>query len=209
MAKLICFWVAYVIMVLMENLKGIICKNLIYLRKKHGLTQIELAEKINYSDNAISRWERGEVTPSIETLEILGGFYDVSVKSLLEADFAEENEKAEKTQKINRILTVILSISVVWFVTIIIYIYVNMFLHENLWVVFVAAVPASCAVALFFNRRWGYRKLSLWLTSGFAWTSLATVYLWFLDYNPWLIFILGAPLQSALVTWYFYKKSAK
>ena len=49
----------------MNDIKHVIAKNLITLRKKNGLTQNELAQKLNYSDNAISRWEHAEVTPSI------------------------------------------------------------------------------------------------------------------------------------------------
>ena len=43
----------------MEDLKVIFAQNLIALRKQMKLTQIELAEKINYSDKAVSKWERG------------------------------------------------------------------------------------------------------------------------------------------------------
>ena len=59
-----------------EQVKGIketVRENLIKLRKEHKFTQIELAERIGYSDKAISRWETGEVNPDIETLEKLAG----------------------------------------------------------------------------------------------------------------------------------------
>ena len=56
----------------MKEIKDIISNNLISLRKKHNLTQNELAEKLAYSDNMVSRWERGEITPSIETLQKIG-----------------------------------------------------------------------------------------------------------------------------------------
>ena len=46
----------------MENLPAIIAANLVYLRREQCLTQQDLASKINYSDNAVSRWERLEAT---------------------------------------------------------------------------------------------------------------------------------------------------
>ena len=52
----------------MENIKETIAKNLVELRKSHKLTQSALAEKLNYSDKAISRWEHAETLPDIETL---------------------------------------------------------------------------------------------------------------------------------------------
>ena len=52
----------------MENLKNILAKNLVKLRKASNMTQSELAEKLSYSDKAVSKWERGESLPDIEIL---------------------------------------------------------------------------------------------------------------------------------------------
>ena len=43
----------------MDALKVIIAANITQLRKENNLTQAELAEKLNYSDKAVSKWERG------------------------------------------------------------------------------------------------------------------------------------------------------
>ena len=51
------------------DVKLIISKNIIKYRKKMGLTQLELAEKLNYSDKTLSKWERGESMPDIVTLK--------------------------------------------------------------------------------------------------------------------------------------------
>ena len=66
----------------MQNLQQVIANNLVFLRRSNNLTQQELASKINYSDNAISRWERAEVTPTVETLAIVANFYGVSVSEI-------------------------------------------------------------------------------------------------------------------------------
>ena len=49
------------------------------LRKKQGLTQAELAERLLVSDKAISRWETGKGYPDITNLEALAGVLGVSV----------------------------------------------------------------------------------------------------------------------------------
>ena len=49
----------------MEKLNFIIAKNLSELRRKNKLTQLEVAEKLNYSDKAVSKWEQGEALPGI------------------------------------------------------------------------------------------------------------------------------------------------
>lgn len=59
-------------------------KNIILkLRTRNGLSQDELAEKVFVTRQAVSRWENGETTPSIETLKLLSKLFDVSINTLL------------------------------------------------------------------------------------------------------------------------------
>ena len=67
----------------MEDLKIIFAQNLIMLRKQMKLTQIELAEKINYSDKAISKWERGESIPDVSVLLNLAKLFGVDIDFLV------------------------------------------------------------------------------------------------------------------------------
>ena len=55
----------------MEDLKLIIAKNIVMLRRRDGMTQFELAQRLNYSDKAVSKWERGESVPDIAVLKAL------------------------------------------------------------------------------------------------------------------------------------------
>lgn len=64
------------------------------LRKEQGLTQMELAEKINVSDKAISRWENGKKYPDIEILEDLCGVLGISISELIACKRIESNEEA-------------------------------------------------------------------------------------------------------------------
>lgn len=43
----------------MDDIKNIVAKNITELRLLNNMTQMELAEKINYSDKTVSKWERG------------------------------------------------------------------------------------------------------------------------------------------------------
>ena len=52
----------------MDDLKVIVGRNLAALRKRRKLTQLELAEQMNYSDKAVSKWEQGATLPDLETL---------------------------------------------------------------------------------------------------------------------------------------------
>lgn len=53
------------------------------LRKKYGLSQDELAEKVYVTRQAVSRWENGETIPNTETLKLLSNLFDVSINTLL------------------------------------------------------------------------------------------------------------------------------
>ena len=66
----------------------IIAKNLANLRKQAKMTQQELAEKLNYTDKAVSKWERGEALPDILVLKQLADMYGVKVD-----DFLHEHEQ--------------------------------------------------------------------------------------------------------------------
>ena len=56
------------------------------LRKKHNLTQEELAYKLKISDKAISKWENGSSKPSISNLKKLSEIYDMSIDKILLKD---------------------------------------------------------------------------------------------------------------------------
>ena len=87
----------------MEDIRQIIAKNLSSLRKKHNMTQNDLAQKLNYSDNAISRWEHGEVTPSIETLQQIASIYNVPLRAIIESDAVKEANTSQKQQTANKL----------------------------------------------------------------------------------------------------------
>lgn len=70
-------------------------EKLIHLRKQNGLSQLELAEKLNVSRQAISKWEVGATAPSTENLKCLGELYKVPLEDLL------NDEESLKTQDLN------------------------------------------------------------------------------------------------------------
>ena len=66
-----------------EKLKTQIGSNIAACRKQCGLTQAELAQKLNYSDKAVSKWERGESVPDVMTLAQLAEILGVTLNTLL------------------------------------------------------------------------------------------------------------------------------
>ena len=63
----------------MEDLKSIVARNIVTLRRKQDMTQLELAEKLKYTDKAVSKWERGESLPDIIVLKAIADLFGVTL----------------------------------------------------------------------------------------------------------------------------------
>ena len=74
-------------------------EKLISLRKDKGLSQMKLAEMMNVSRQAISRWEVGAAVPSTDNLKFLGNLYGVSLEYLLHDDAPKPNQNETPMQK--------------------------------------------------------------------------------------------------------------
>ena len=93
----------------MENLGKIIGSNLTFLRKKSGLTQMEFGEKFNYSDKTVSRWEQGDVIPSVDILKQIVDYYGVSMDYIM-SEHSDEKDFFSIVKKVpnarNKIITI-------------------------------------------------------------------------------------------------------
>lgn len=195
----------------MNNVKNNIASNLTRLRKEHNLTQSELALKLNYTDKSVSKWEHGESVPPIETLKELADLYGVTIDYLVQ-DFPEDLYDIkidDKKTSTNKLIIALLSMSIVWFIATFLFVNYSITQHIHLWIFFVWAVPLSSIVLLVFNCLWGKKKLTYVLISIIFWSFLTSIYLTFLQYNMWMIFVLGVPLQIATILWYNLKPKKK
>lgn len=191
------------------ELKNIIAKNITELRKDNKLTQAEFAQKLNYTDKAISKWERGESVPSIDILKQIADMFNVTVDYLLhDAPKKEKNEYILSNDNTsNKITITLLVVTMIWLIATVIYVYTRINLNVNNWTIFVWAVPCSCLVLLLFNSRWGKRVYTFYILTVLTWTSITCFYLQFLKYQIWLIFIVGIPIQIAIILWSNFKPS--
>jgi len=187
----------------MEELKITIAKNIQQLRKNMGLTQIGLAERLNYSDKAVSKWERGESLPDIAVIKELADLFGVSVDYLL-SDSHDLPEMALSTKKMirkNRLIITLLATAMVWLLATIAFVVLGILLPDlqKTWMAYVVAVPVSCVVLLVFNSIWGRAKYLFIIISVLIWSVLATLYLVLNIANIWLIFVVGIPAQVMVI----------
>ncbi len=188
----------------MDNLKKIIAKNLVELRKKNNYTQSELAAMLKYSDKAISKWEIGESLPDVETLYNICKIYNVSFEYILkEGTYEEKKNLVYNSNKVNKVIITLLSITLVWFIVLFIYVCLNTLKGINVWPLFVWGVPFSFLLVLIFNSIWGRRKMNYLIISLMTWSFLTAIFTSFImgNYYLWQVFLFGIPAQLAIIFW--------
>lgn len=192
----------------MEDLRKIIGNNLAELRKRRGLTQIELAEKFNYTDRAVSKWENGDTLPDVEILYNLCEFYGVSLDYLTHEENNYYVKRNSELQLWNKIAITCLVAMIVWGLATILFVVSLLRKHTPLWQSFVVAVPVTSIIVLYFNRVYFKNKLTRIITwSVFTWSLLASAYLIILDPQFWPLFLLGIPAQASILIYFLFKPS--
>ena len=203
-----------------EELRSRVGLNIARLRRERGLTQAELAERINYSDKAVSKWERAESTPDVLTLitlaEVLGtdmntltGLPAASQPEPVPAPAAEVPSAPEKPAKkrytADKGVIQKLSSILVWVVALFLYMVLDAFGVQNLWLLFVVAVPANAIVLLSLRSAWKLYGWIRFLISVIMWGFLLVIYLLLLltaKVNVWKILPMGLLGQAAIILWF-------
>ena len=184
----------------MDDLKQVIAKNIAELRKANRLTQTELANKLNYSDKAVSKWERGDSLPDVTVLKEIADLFEVTLDYLVQSEHRQETRPTKLRQLHNHGFILGMCIMLVWLIAVVAFITVDATAPSGApvsWLTFVIAVPASMLVWLIFNSIWFNPRRGFLIVSLLMWTTLGAVYVTCLAFggNPWLLFLLGIPGQ--------------
>lgn len=202
-----------------EKLKYQIGANIAAYRKRAGLTQLALAEKLNYSDKAVSKWERGESIPDVLTLMQLASQFGIPVNDLLtdpealpgnpgtlEKAMTQVSEKALK-RKANKNVILALSSTLVWFVALLAFVLMSPFdfLEKYSRLLFFYAIPANAIVLLSLRSAWHDFRWNKMLISAIVWGTLLSIYVTLrvvLQVSYLKLFLLGIPGQIAIFLWF-------
>jgi len=210
-----------------EKVKSRIGANIAAYRKRDGMTQANLAEKLNYSDKAVSKWERGESVPDVLTLMHLADQFGITVNDLvcdpnalpehsdskLEKAMTQVSEKALK-RKANKNVIQALSSTLVWFVALLAFVILSSFdsLERYSCLLFFVAIPANAIVLLSLRSAWHDFRWNQALITLIVWGSLLSIYMvcrMVFQYNFWKLFLLGIPGQLAIFLWFRLFRPAK
>ena len=208
-----------------EKLKAALGANIVSYRKRSGLTQARLAEKLNYSDKAVSKWERAESMPDVLTLMLLAEQFGTDVNELLsdpdgaavaETPAPEEKQPEPKKGKTlsnakemlrsaDKSLIQKMASALVWVVAMFIWLVLDSFDLKYSWMIFVAAVMANAIVLLCLRATWKLYGINRILVSIIMWTALLFLYLSLLfgtGVHVWRIFLMGLLGQAAILFWF-------
>lgn len=192
----------------MQDLKFIIAKNIQKLRQEKGMTQAELAEKINYSDKTVSKWERGESLPDIVVLKNVADLFEVTLDYLVEEEHEGNpvtREMMDRNYRRNCYIITGTSIFIVALMATLIYVILAMIFPGTAypWLCYAYAVPAALIVWLVFNSIWFTPRKNFLIVSLLVWSLLLALYLTFamVNFNIWPILLVGIPAQVIIWMW--------
>ncbi|MDD4291321.1 MAG: helix-turn-helix transcriptional regulator [Clostridia bacterium] len=185
-------------------IKQAIAENLVYYRRKNGLTQLELAEKLNYSDKSVSKWERAEGMPDFLTMCRIAELYGIGVDDLINT----ETSKRQPSWVINHtVLSWLITVGI-WLIATLVFSLLSWLAPDlsRTWLCFIYAIPASSIVHIVFgsigSKKW---QLCIYI-SILVWGLLLSVYLSLLEKSPATLFIVGCPAQVIIVLAMFLRR---
>ncbi|MBQ4560798.1 MAG: helix-turn-helix transcriptional regulator [Clostridia bacterium] len=191
-------------------------KNIAELRRANDITQAELAEKLNYSDKAVSKWERGESVPDIMVLSEIADIFGVTVDYLLTEEKTPPAELVEsdiKLLKKNRIIITAMSLFLVLLVSTFAFVIMNMAMEFRYWhfLSYLYALPVCSVILIVFNSIWFNTRYNFVYISMLMWSFLAAIILTFLacGINIAMLAAVGIPGQIIIIMWSQLKFTSK
>lgn len=127
------------------------------IRKKACLTQSDLAEKLDVSRQAVSRWEMGTAKPEFENLIAISNIFGVSIDYLLKGDVTatddngqlpEEAEQAEESEKTNTAEKLWLAAIITFVVLVVVFTLASGDWNSGIFTAVVVTIALACLIGL-------------------------------------------------------------
>jgi len=186
-----------------EILRERFANNLTHYRKQLGLTQLELAERLNYSDKSISKWERGDGLPDLSVASQIAEIFGITVNDLI-----SEKPKRRLMTTRNKIIITLLSIGLAWLVATVLFFLFEIIFPEvkGWWLFYIYAIPVSAIVGIVFSCIW-WKKIHLFAAvATLIWSVALCIMLTVNVVKISLIFVVAAVLQVLTILWFLIKK---
>lgn len=183
-----------------EQFNQIVASNIARYRKFNNLTQLALAEKLNYSDKAVAKWESGESLPDVFVLYQIAEIFGITLNDLL----SERKRLKLPSSKIKSMLISIFANCILWLVALVAFIILQEFSVSNAWLSFIVAIPITFILFLIFACVYRNLIIQFLSISGIIWTTILNLHIFLmgiLQVASYLYFI-GIPIQVAFTLKY-------
>ncbi len=200
----------------MEELNRILAANISTLRQRAGMTQAELAQKLNYSDKLISKWERGDAAPNAYTLKQLSEIFDVSLDYLFAAHEDEPPLPADGdgasagmgmeaageatgvfsfASRVRKNVLLLIGLCGVALLALLVFVVLWIVKDTMYFSIFAYVLPAIMITWLVLNSVWYRGRHNYWIIAGLVAAIAVAVYVALLRFNCWQIFLLLIPAE--------------
>ncbi len=189
-----------------KDLRERLAVNLTALRKKAGLTQSELAERINYSDKSVSKWERGDGVPELFVLYQLCEIYGVKLDDFLSesADSIKMVKKASPLTRRSKLIITALAVGLVWLAATIVHFILGLTSIPETFssLVYYCAIPITAIVLIVFTAMWFPKIFSALSVSALIWSVAYGIHLYIPTSGITGIYQIAVVLQILVLLWY-------
>jgi transcriptional regulator with XRE-family HTH domain len=196
----------------MDEFRLVIASNLIKLRTGAGLTQLELGERLSYSDKTISKWERGDSMPDVYVLSQIAEMFGVTLDYLVsehdEWESEDDRKKREDQVHFSGTAVTLVSLAGIWTLAMLAFV-VFWLMGSMQWIIFVIAVPASLITLLVLNTVWRGGRHNVYIVAGLVFSVVALIYITVLKLsviNPWQLFLVLIPAEIVVFLSFRIKK---
>ena len=176
----------------MDDLKVIFASNLIKLRTEANMTQVDLADKINYSDKSVSKWERAEALPDIAVMKCIAEQFGVTIDFLLNTHTAWDVKPSKK--RFSTKMVILVTMVGIWTLAILLFVILWM-LNIKVWMILIAAVPVSLITLLVLNTIWHKGKYNLPIVAGVIFGLFIVICYALKAYKPWPLVFVAIPAE--------------
>ena len=189
-------------------MKDVIAKNLVQLRTHAKLTQLQLAEMLNYSDKAVSKWERGEAIPDVRVLVQLAEIYNITVDDIVNSEHKSGRVRPKMNIGKKRLLIALLSIGLVWFVAtgIFMILYFVDSTEPYAYLAYIVAPFASSIIGLIYSAKWGNSLSNAIACTLIIFTAALLIHLLVYEFTTftkiYFIYIVAGVFEVLVVLWF-------
>lgn len=184
-------------------LRKTIGKNIALYRKAHKDTQASLGGKLNYTDKAVSKWERGESIPDVYVLSCIAELYGVTVGNLI-----GESKPQIQTSPHLHLYIYLLSAALAYVIATVLIVMFEIFrVPFNTWLFLLYGSAVAALLGVIFTMLWWNVWLQLSAWSALIWLTGLSIFLTVPGLILAKVFLICAALEGVIVIWTFYRRS--